>query len=203
MEGFEETPAATGANPFDAGFDAPAEAVAAVAEAGAFDAPAPAAAAALDDAMFGGGGDDAPAASSNGGAADPPAAVFAAPTFDDPRIEWDHKNQAVLAQRAQAETKAKQDVLAKAKAHLEKLNKERDALLAKRKATNRELERSSNVAAGAVPTGDKPWERVLSVITFNREDAKGPHVAKDTFKELSRFKGVLLAAKAANVPLSA
>ena len=39
------------------------------------------------------------------------------------------------------------------------------------------------------------------MITFNREDAKGPHVAKDTFKELSRFKQVLLAAKAANVPI--
>jgi hypothetical protein len=38
---------------------------------------------------------------------------------------------------------------------------ERDALLSKRKATNRELERTSNVAAGAVPSGDKPWERVL------------------------------------------
>ena len=131
---------------------------------------------------------------------------------------------------------------------------DRDTLLAKRKKTNRELEANSNVAAGAVPSGDKPWDRVLrcaggrgvggwvgwvgelmvcrgpqpfpssprpprshmtpsklppslpqspppSVITFNREDAKGPHVAKDTFKELSRFRAVLLAAKAANVPV--
>jgi hypothetical protein len=38
---------------------------------------------------------------------------------------------------------------------------ERDALLSKRKSTNRELEKTSNVAAGAVPSGDKPWERVL------------------------------------------
>jgi hypothetical protein len=46
--------------------------------------------------------------------------------------------------------------------------------------------------------------RPPSVINFNREDqAKGQQVAKDTFKELSRFKGVLLAAKAANVPVSA
>ncbi len=44
---------------------------------------------------------------------------------------------------------------------------------------------------------------IPSVITFNREDAKGQHVTKDTFKEKSRFKAVLLAAKAANVPVSA
>lgn len=198
MEGFDETAAAPDANPFDAGFDAPAEAAAVVEESEFVAAPA----APLDDSLFAGGDGDAADANSNGGGADPPPAVFAAPSFDDPRIEWDHKNEAVLAQRAQAETKAKQEIVSKAKAHLDKLTKERDALLSKRKATNRELERTSNVAAGAVPSGDKPWERVLSVITFNREDAKGQHVAKDTFKELSRFKTVLLSAKAANVPVS-
>lgn len=213
MEGFEEQPADAG-NPFDAGFDAPA-----VTPAEPFGAPVaavhePAApidnglgggsagGAPLDDSFFGGsGGGDESAPGSNGGAA-LPQATFAAPTFDDPRIEWAHKNEAVLAQRAKAEATAKAEVLSKAKAHLEKLAKERELLLSKRKATNRELERTSNVAAGAVPSGDKPWERVLSVITFNREDAKGPHVTKDTFKELSRFKSVLLASKAANVPVS-
>lgn len=165
-------------------------------------------------------------------------------------------------------------MLAKAKAFLEKQAKERGALLAKRKATHREVEAGADAAAGAVPSGAKPWERVLrcgraapgcwvllavggfallvallgcntnrptraqhmlstprarhktqqqtrlrspatqtitrqhkqhpnSVVTFNREDAKGQHVAKDPFKELSRFKAVLLAAKAADAPVEA
>ncbi|KAI8476632.1 MAG: hypothetical protein J3K34DRAFT_401019 [Monoraphidium minutum] len=227
MEGLGQESAGAEGNPFDAGFEAapaaaaeeaviPAAAPPADADAG-FDAtfgaaepaapasapgsaPASGGGAALDDGMFSSGGaaeEGAPV--SNGG--DAAAAVFAAPTFDDPRIAWDHKNQKVLTERAQSEVKAKSEVVSKAKAFLDKQAKERSTLLDKRKKTNRELEKTSNVAAGAVPSGDKPWDRVLSVIAFNREDAKGPHVAKDTFKELSRFKGVLLAAKAANVPV--
>lgn len=222
MEGFGEAPAVDGggSNPFDAGFDDPAPVVAEAVIAEAFipaapldnglGAPSPAGGAVfgggaeLDNDLFGGGDSGGGGATevpgaSNGG--DEPAAVFTSPKFDDPRIEWDHKNLAALAQRAQAETKGKAEVLAKAKGFLDKQAKEREALLAKRKATNRELEKASDAAAGAVPSGAKPWERVLSVIAFNREDAKGPHVAKDTFKELSRFKAVLLAAKAADVPV--
>lgn len=211
---------AEGSNPFGAGFEAAAPAAAPSID-DAFGAPQAAAAAApIDNGLGDGGG----AAGSGGGAplddslfggaveesngADPPAAeatpaAFAAPAFDDPRIQWDTKHQAVLAKRAADEAAAKKEVLAKAKAFLDKQAKERDALLSKRKTTNRDLEKTSNVAAGAVPSGDKPWDRVLSVITFNREDAKGQHVTKDTFKEKSRFKAVLLAAKAAGVPVSA
>jgi hypothetical protein len=51
--------------------------------------------------------------------------TFAAPTFDDPRIEWARKNEAAVAKRAADEATAKKDALAKAKAHLEKLAKVR------------------------------------------------------------------------------
>jgi len=47
-------------------------------------------------------------------------AAFAAPAFDDPRIQWDTKHQAVLAKRAADEAAAKKEVLAKAKAFLDK-----------------------------------------------------------------------------------
>lgn len=50
------------------------------------------------------------------------------------------------------------------------------------------------VAEGAVPHGTGPWERVISVCNFNAEG-----LSKDPFKEMSRYKAVLLAAKAANI----
>ncbi|GBF91935.1 hypothetical protein Rsub_04659 [Raphidocelis subcapitata] len=216
MEGFNEEPADAGSSPFDAGFEeapaAPFGAVPLAAEPASGGSFGGGAGVPLDDSAFGGADElAAEAPVSNGGAQEEaPAAVFAAPTFDDPRIaagggrqqqQRQQRQQRRQQQQQQQRVSSKKDVLAKAKAHLEKQAKEREALLSKRKSTNRELERSSNAAAGAVPTGEKPWERVLSVITFNREDAKGPHVAKDTFKELSRFKAVLLSAKAANVPI--
>jgi hypothetical protein len=37
------------------------------------------------------------------------------------------------------------------------------------------------VAEGAVPKGNTPWERVISVCNFNAEG-----LSKDPFKELSR-----------------
>jgi hypothetical protein len=55
---------------------------------------------------------------------------------------------------------------------------EREALLSKRKATNRELEKNSNVAAGAVPSGDKPWERVLRCGRRARGRAAGLRVPR-------------------------
>jgi hypothetical protein len=45
-----------------------------------------------------------------------------------------------------------------------------------------------------VPHGTGPWERVISVCNFNAEG-----LSKDPFKEMSRYKAVLLAAKAANI----
>lgn len=42
---------------------------------------------------------------------------------DDPRHAWAAQNQAALQQRAQAEASKKVEVLAKAKEHLEKVNK--------------------------------------------------------------------------------
>jgi hypothetical protein len=74
---------------------------------------------------------------------------------------------------------------------------ERTAQLSKRKTNNREAEALAGVAAGAVPQGDKPWERVMSVVNFNSEGA-----SKDPFKELSRYKGVLLACKAKDIAVS-
>lgn len=70
--------------------------------------------------------------------------------------------------------------------------------MSKRKATNREAERVANVAQDSVPKGNTPWDRVVSVVNFNAEG-----ISKDPFKELSRFKGCLLAAKKANVPVAA
>ncbi|KIY99388.1 hypothetical protein MNEG_8570 [Monoraphidium neglectum] len=150
MEGFGDAPADGGSNPFDTGFDdtpapsgldafgGPAPPAAAPLDNGfaAFGAapeaqpatafaPAPAAASGggappLDDDFFGGGGSGGgapPPSNSNGGAAQ---AAFESPRFDDPRIEWNHKNQSLLAQRAQAEVKAKAEVVNKAKAFLDK-----------------------------------------------------------------------------------
>lgn len=74
----------------------------------------------------------------------------------------------------------------------------RNTLLVKRKNTNREAEAVSNVAQDSVPKGNTPWERVISVVNFNAEG-----ISKDPFKELSRFKGCLLEAKKANVPVAA
>ncbi len=71
-------------------------------------------------------------------------------------------------------------------------------LLAKRKSTNREAEAVSNVAQDSVPKGSTPWERAVSIINFNSEG-----VSKDPFKELSRFKALILEAKKANLPVSA
>jgi hypothetical protein len=42
---------------------------------------------------------------------------------DDPRIAWATQNRVALQQRAQAEASKKVEVLAKAKEHLEKVNK--------------------------------------------------------------------------------
>lgn len=50
-----------------------------------------------------------------------------------------------------------------------------------RKRANREAEAAAGVAAGAVPQGSAPWERVISVCNFN-----GEALSKDPFKELSR-----------------
>jgi hypothetical protein len=74
---------------------------------------------------------------------------------------------------------------------------ERTAQLTKRKTNNREAEAIAGVAAGAVPQGDKPWDRVLSVVNFNAEGT-----SKDPFKEMSRYKGVLLACKAKDIAVS-
>lgn len=56
-----------------------------------------------------------------------PAAAPAAPAApmeaDDPRIAWATQNRVALQQRAQAEASKKVEVLAKAKEHLEKVNK--------------------------------------------------------------------------------
>lgn len=76
----------------------------------------------------------------------------------------------------------------------------RNAQLSKRKSTNRDAEKASGVAENAVPQGKTPWERAISVINFNME---GATTSKDPFKELSRYKGVLLTCKKMNMPISA
>lgn len=54
--------------------------------------------------------------------------------------------------------------------------------LQQRHKANREAEAVSGVAEGAVPKGNTPWERVISVCNFNSEG-----LSKDPFKELSRW----------------
>jgi hypothetical protein len=49
-----------------------------------------------------------------------------------------------------------------------------------------------------VPKGNTPWERVISVCNFNSEA-----LSKDPFKEMSRFKQVLISAKTANISVGA
>jgi len=130
-----------------------------------------------------------------------PAAAPAAPAApmeaDDPRIAWAAQNRVALQQRAQAEAAKKVDVLAAAKEYLDKVNKARNVQLEQRRKANREAEAVSGVAEGAVPKGNTPWERVISVCNFNSEG-----LSKDPFKELSRYKTVLLAAKAANISVA-
>lgn len=58
----------------------------------------------------------------------------------------------------------------------------RDKQLESRRKVNREAEAVSGVAEGAVPKGNTPWERVISVCNFNAEG-----LSKDPFKELSRW----------------
>jgi hypothetical protein len=57
--------------------------------------------------------------------------------------------------------------------------------LQQRRKANREAEAVSGVAEGAVPKGNTPWERVISVCNFNSEG-----LSKDPFKELSRCAAV-------------
>lgn len=45
----------------------------------------------------------------------------------------------------------------------------RDVQLEQRKKANREAEAIAGVAEGAVPKGNTPWERVISVCNFNSE----------------------------------
>lgn len=54
--------------------------------------------------------------------------------------------------------------------------------LQQRRKANREAEAVSGVAEGAVPKGNTPWEKVISVCNFNAEG-----LSKDPFKELSRW----------------
>jgi hypothetical protein len=61
----------------------------------------------------------------------------------------------------------------------------RDKQLDSRRKANREAEAVSGVAEGAVPKGNTPWERVISVCNFNAEG-----LSKDPFKELSRWEGL-------------
>lgn len=126
-----------------------------------------------------------------------PAAPAAPMAADDPRHAWSAENQVAIQARARAEASKKTEVLSKAKEYLEKVNKARDKQLDSRRKANREAEAVSGVAEGAVPKGNTPWERVISVCNFNAEG-----LSKDPFKELSRYKTVLLAAKAANISVS-
>jgi hypothetical protein len=57
----------------------------------------------------------------------------------------------------------------------------REVQLAQRRKAHREAEAVSGVADGAVPKGNTPWERVISVCNFNAEA-----LSRDPFKELSR-----------------
>lgn len=57
----------------------------------------------------------------------------------------------------------------------------RDVQLQQRRKANRDAEAVSGVAEGAVPKGNTPWEKVISVCNFNSEG-----LSKDPFKELSR-----------------
>lgn len=57
----------------------------------------------------------------------------------------------------------------------------REKQLEQRRKANRDAEAVSGVAEGAVPKGNTPWERVISVCNFNAEG-----LSKDPFKELSR-----------------
>jgi len=117
--------------------------------------------------------------------------------FDDPRIAWSRNNQGVLQEKDQAEAAGKQELLDKAKAYLDKVAEARNVQLAKRKDTNREQEKLAGVSEGAVPKGDKPWDRVMSVVNFNSEG-----LSKDPFKEMSRYKTVLLACKSKDIPVN-
>eukprot|EP00883_Tetradesmus_obliquus_P015382 jgi/Sobl393_1/8514/SZX66534.1 len=128
-------------------------------------------------------------------APEPPAQVLEA---DDPRVAWAAQNAAALQQREADEAAKKVELLAAAKEYLEKVNKARNVQLEQRKKSNRENEAVAGVAEGAVPKGNTPWERVISVCNFNSEA-----LSKDPFKEMSRFKQVLIAAKTANISVNA
>lgn len=130
--------------------------------------------------------------------AGPPTNDPSALEADDPRLVWYRRNADALVAREKAEKEAKENLLKKAQQFLEKAEEARKSGVSKRKKDNRQAEKSSNVAAGAVPTGNTPWERTISVINFN---AEGP--TKDPFKEMSRFKTVLLACKKANIAVTA
>lgn len=133
-------------------------------------------------------------------AADQPAETVVAASLDadDPRRVWEERNRKVLQEREQAEANKKVELLSAAKEYLEKVYKARDVQLQQRKKSNRDAEAVSGVAEGAVPKGNTPWERVISVCNFNSEA-----LSKDPFKEMSRYKTVLLAAKQANISVGA
>eukprot|EP00775_Hariotina_reticulata_P009345 gene9345-9508_t len=140
----------------------------------------------------------APASASVGGSAGGAATLNTIMEADDPRVAWATQNRVVLQEREQAEAAKKVELLSAAKEHLDKVKKARDVQLGQRKKANREAEAVAGVAEGAVPKGNTPWERVISVCNFNSEA-----LSKDPFKELSRYKAVLLAAKAANISVGA
>ncbi|KAF6252350.1 hypothetical protein COO60DRAFT_538325 [Scenedesmus sp. NREL 46B-D3] len=109
---------------------------------------------------------------------------------DDPRTAWAAQNHAALQQREQAEAAKKVELLSAAKEYLDKVYKARTVQLDQRKKSNRENEAVAGVAEGAVPKGNTPWERVISVCNFNSEA-----LSKDPFKEMSRLLQVVTAAE--------
>jgi hypothetical protein len=151
----------------------------------------------------------APASSSGGGAgaplgqpASPPAPHHPEPTGEDPRLAVERASAQRVAAAQRDEAAKKAELLAAAKAYLSKQSAERKGVVDKRRAANRAAEASSNAAAEAVPRGDAPWQRVLSIVDFHTSAQEAGAAAagaaptrKDPFKDLARFKACLLDAK--------
>ncbi|KAG2454985.1 hypothetical protein HYH02_000815 [Chlamydomonas schloesseri] len=121
----------------------------------------------------------------------PKPAAAPAPEAADPRVEWRKQNAETLKKKDATETAAKAKVKEAAATHLAKFYEVRTTTLTQRKANNRKSEAHQKEVE--VPASGTPWEKVNALVNMNTTHSK----------DVSRYKAVLIACKAKNVPIRA
>eukprot|EP00192_Tetraselmis_astigmatica_P010810 CAMPEP_0117656232 /NCGR_PEP_ID=MMETSP0804-20121206/4696_1 /TAXON_ID=1074897 /ORGANISM="Tetraselmis astigmatica, Strain CCMP880" /LENGTH=359 /DNA_ID=CAMNT_0005462623 /DNA_START=112 /DNA_END=1191 /DNA_ORIENTATION=+ len=149
-----------------------------------------------DGDMFGG---SAPALSDDFAAAtEPVAESFAMPAAreeENPKVtDMREKMRLRIREVDSRESEMKAKASVEAKEYLETLYKNRTNTTERRKKNNREEESLSH---SAVASGGTYWERIIEYIDFS-----GAANTKKTAVDMSRYKSVLFAAKAKNVPVN-